>query len=69
MLAIVLSDNIADGDFQGEWGLSIYIEYNGKNFLLDTGALQFVCKQNANKLGKSIKAVDYAILSHAHYDH
>ena len=23
MLAIVLSDNIADGDFQGEWGLSI----------------------------------------------
>lgn len=31
MLAIVLSDNIADGDFQGEWGLSIYIEYNGKN--------------------------------------
>ena len=34
MLAIVLSDNIADGDFQGEWGLSIYIEYNGKNFLL-----------------------------------
>ena len=38
MLAIVLSDNIADGDFQGEWGLSIYIEYNGKNFLLDTGA-------------------------------
>ena len=25
MLAIVLSDNIADGDFQGEWGLSIYM--------------------------------------------
>ena len=68
MLAIVLSDNIADGDFQGEWGLSIYIEYNGKNFLLDTGASNLFV-QNANKLGKSIKAVDYAILSHAHYDH
>lgn len=68
MLAIVLSDNIADGDFQGEWGLSIYIEYNGKNFLLDTGASDLFV-QNANKLGKSIKAVDYAILSHAHYDH
>ena len=58
MLAIVLSDNIADGDFQGEWGLSIYIEYNGKNFLLDTGASNLFV-QNANKLGKSIKAVDY----------
>lgn len=68
MLAIVLSDNIADGDFQGEWGLSIYIEYNEKNFLLDTGASDLFV-QNANKLGKSIKAVDYAILSHAHYDH
>ena len=68
MLAIVLSDNIADGDFQGEWGFSIYIEYNGKNFLLDTGASNLFV-QNANKLGKSIKAVDYAILSHAHYDH
>lgn len=34
MLAIVLSDNIADGDFQGEWGLSIYIEYNGKTSCL-----------------------------------
>lgn len=53
MLAIVLSDNIADGDFQGEWGLSIYIEYNGKNFLLDTGASNLFV-QNANKLGKSI---------------
>lgn len=42
MLAIVLSDNIADGDFQGEWGLSIYIEYNGKNFLLDT-VVHLIC--------------------------
>ena len=54
MLAIILSDNIADGDFQGEWGLSIYIEYNGKNFLLDTGASNLFV-QNANKLENQSK--------------
>ena len=65
MLAIVLSDNIADGDFQGEWGLSIYIEYNGKNFLLDTGASNFfvqkknkaVTKNILNNVGISTKSI------------
>ena len=33
----VLVDN-TDGDgLKGEWGLSFYIEYNGKNVLLDAG--------------------------------
>ena len=34
MLATILIDNIACGELKGEWGLSIYIEYNGKNILL-----------------------------------
>ena len=38
MLATVLIDNISCGEMEGEWGLSIYIEYNEKNILLDTGA-------------------------------
>ena len=68
MLATVLIDNISCGEMEGEWGLSIYIEYNEKNILLDTGASDLICK-NAKKLGKSIESVDYAVLSHAHYDH
>lgn len=68
MLATVLTDNIANGELKGEWGLSIYIEYNGKNILLDIGASDLFAK-NAKKLGKSIEAIDYAVLSHAHYDH
>ncbi len=68
MLATILIDNIACGELKGEWGLSIYIEYNGKNILLDTGASDLFAK-NAQKLEKSIESVDYAVLSHAHYDH
>lgn len=68
MFATVLTDNIADGNLKGEWGLSIYIEYQGKKFLLDTGASDLFA-YNAEKLGKPIKEVDYAVLSHAHYDH
>ncbi len=59
---------IACGELKGEWGLSIYIEYNGKNILLDTGGSALFA-ENAKKLGKSIENVDFAVLSHAHYDH
>ena len=63
-----MTDNIADGELQGEWGLSIYIEYQNRNILLDTGASDLFLK-NAEKLGRKIEDVDYAVLSHAHYDH
>lgn len=66
--ATVLSDNIASGELQGEWGLSVYIEYQDQNILLDTGASDLFLK-NARKLKKNIEDVDYAVLSHAHYDH
>ena len=68
MKATVLVDNISNGGLCGEWGLSIYIEYEGKNILLDTGASDLFLK-NAKELGKEIEDVDYAVLSHAHYDH
>lgn len=68
MKAVVLSDNIACGDLAGEWGLSIYIEYEDKRVLLDAGASPLFLK-NALALGADIAAVDAAALSHAHYDH
>ncbi|MGN1442537.1 MAG: MBL fold metallo-hydrolase [Acutalibacteraceae bacterium] len=68
MKATVLVDNIADNGLSGEWGLSIYIEYNDKKILLDTGASDLFLK-NAEKIGLPVKDVDYAVLSHAHYDH
>lgn len=68
MKATVLVDNISKENINGEWGLCIYIEYGEKNILLDTGSSGLFL-ENAKKLGIDIRNVDYAVLSHAHYDH
>lgn len=68
MKATVLSDNIACGGLEGEWGLSVYIEDADRRVLLDAGASPLFLK-NARALGLDICAVDAAALSHAHYDH
>lgn len=68
MKVTVLSDNIGYGPLNGEWGLSFYIEFNGRKYLLDTGGSELFLT-NAGKLGIDIADIDCAILSHAHYDH
>lgn len=68
MKVTVLVDNLGCGELPGEWGLSFFIEYEGKNILLDTGASDLFAR-NAEALGKDLSAVDFAVLSHAHYDH
>ncbi len=64
----VLSDNNGTELLPGEWGLSILIEYRGLRILLDAGASDLFMK-NAAALGKDLKTLDFAVLSHAHYDH
>lgn len=64
----VVVDNIKDLNIPGEWGLCIYIENAGKKILLDTGASNLF-EKNAKTLGIDLSEVDYAVLSHAHYDH
>jgi 7,8-dihydropterin-6-yl-methyl-4-(beta-D-ribofuranosyl)aminobenzene 5'-phosphate synthase len=68
MKATILVDNIGTKDLKGEWGLSIFIEANDKKILLDTGGSSLFL-ENAKKLNIDISTVDYAVLSHAHYDH
>ena len=68
MKATVLVDNIGNDGMEGEWGLSIFIEYGEKKILLDTGASNLFLK-NAGKMGVDIRGVDYGVISHAHYDH
>jgi len=68
MKLTALIENKATGNLSGEHGLAVHIEYNGKQYLLDTGASnQF--QNNAIKLGIDIKSIDNAALSHCHYDH
>ncbi len=64
----VLSDNNGTALFPGEWGLSILIEHEGLRVLLDAGASGLFLK-NAAALGKDLTSLDFAVLSHAHYDH
>lgn len=68
MKATVLIDNIGCEEITGEWGLSFFIEYEDKKILLDAGASGMFA-ENAEALGISLKDVDAAVLSHAHYDH
>lgn len=68
MKAIILVDNIASEQLKDEWGLAIFIEYGGKNILLDTGGSKLYL-DNAKELDVDIRKVDYGVLSHAHYDH
>ncbi len=66
--ATILIDNLTKGSLAAEWGLSIHIEYQGHKILLDTGASdQFA--RNARALGIDLEAVEFGVLSHAHYDH
>lgn len=51
-----------------EHGLSLFIEFDGKKILFDTGQSgDFL--ENAPKLGKKIEDSDYIFISHGHYDH
>jgi 7,8-dihydropterin-6-yl-methyl-4-(beta-D-ribofuranosyl)aminobenzene 5'-phosphate synthase len=68
MKATVLVDNIGSVELPDEWGLSIYIEYEDLKILLDAGA-SYIFQKNAETLGLSLAAVDFGVLSHAHYDH
>lgn len=68
MYAKIIIDNISKSELQQEWGLSVYIEQEWKKILLDTGAGGKFAK-NAAALGIALEDIDYAVLSHAHYDH
>ena len=68
MKAKVLVDNITKNQWKAEWGLSIYIEYNGHRILLDTGTTEAFA-ENADQMGVRLEDVEFGVLSHAHYDH
>ena len=64
-----LSENTASmGNFLAEWGLSILVETDKANILLDTGK-GISASYNADTLGIDLNKIDRIVLSHGHLDH
>lgn len=57
-----------DGKLAYEHGFSVFIEFDGKKILFDTGQTGAFVK-NAEVLGVNLSETDAVILSHGHYDH
>lgn len=68
MKITVLVENTGPSELKIEHGLSLYIEFNDKKYLLDAGPSDSFFK-NAHALSIDLGRVDKAVLSHVHYDH
>ncbi|MFC2661853.1 MAG: MBL fold metallo-hydrolase [Eubacterium sp.] len=70
MKITVLTENSRPqgSELVNEHGLSLFIEYGEKNYLVDTGSSDAFL-HNAQALGVDIAKTDICILSHGHYDH
>lgn len=68
MKITVLAENTACEGFACEHGLSLYVETKGRKLLFDFGQTGAFA-ENAEKLGVDLSVVEFAVLSHGHYDH
>ena len=68
MRLVVLNDNVPAEGLLNDWGWSVLVE--GKHrFLFDADTRGEILLHNAEALGVSLKGLDFAVLSHWHYDH
>lgn len=69
MKITTLVDNTThDNELFDEHGLSVHIALGKRDILFDTGMTNKF-SMNAAKLDVNLRAVDVALISHAHYDH
>lgn len=68
MKITVLTENTSNSTLKSEHGLSLYIETEKAKILFDMGQSELFA-ENAEKLGIDLRNVDFAIISHGHYDH
>ena len=64
----VLVENDSVKGYRSEHGLSLYIEKDGKKYLLDVGESRKFAF-NAKKMGVDIEDIDAVFISHNHIDH
>ena len=65
----VLNDNRCDNTaLECEHGISLFIEYDGKRVLFDSGQTDIFIK-NAERMNIDLNKIDAIVLSHGDYDH
>jgi 7,8-dihydropterin-6-yl-methyl-4-(beta-D-ribofuranosyl)aminobenzene 5'-phosphate synthase len=67
-LVTLVEDTKGREELKNRFGLSLYMETEGRSLLFDTGQ-DDTFLTNARTLGVDISRVDLAMLSHGHYDH
>ena len=65
---ITMENSACSENFACEHGLGLYIETGDTHILFDTGASPAFA-DNAKVMGLDLSRVDFAVLSHGHYDH
>jgi 7,8-dihydropterin-6-yl-methyl-4-(beta-D-ribofuranosyl)aminobenzene 5'-phosphate synthase len=68
MRLTVLNDNAPSKGLLNEWGWSLLVE-GEQRFLFDADTNPLVLAHNSKALRVSLKGLDFAVLSHWHYDH
>jgi 7,8-dihydropterin-6-yl-methyl-4-(beta-D-ribofuranosyl)aminobenzene 5'-phosphate synthase len=64
----ILVDNTPGINTKAEFGLSFFIEHNGKTILFDTAQTNLFL-ENAKIMNLSVQKADFIVLSHGHFDH
>ena len=67
-ITVLVENTTCSESFLCEHGLSLYIETGDAKILFDAGQ-SHAFMENAVKLGIDLAQVDFAVLSHGHYDH
>ena len=67
-ISFLIDNKTESTECNAEWGLSVLIETGSKKILMDQGASPMLIK-NAAGMGIDLADVDYATVSHGHYDH
>jgi 7,8-dihydropterin-6-yl-methyl-4-(beta-D-ribofuranosyl)aminobenzene 5'-phosphate synthase len=56
-------------DMKPDWGYAALVEFDGRRILFDTGNNADILSANCAALGVELTKLDFAILSHRHWDH
>jgi len=67
-MLFILNDNTPEKGFLNDWGWSVLVEGKSR-FIFDADTKGEILLHNSGVLGVSLKGLDFAVLSHWHYDH